>query len=527
MAEPDVTDDRSLPPRCCPCGHEEDATAAELDRRTFLGVGGAALGGAVLGGLSWSSLAAAEPGVREPPGRRPLAVKPIFSYPVPQRQAQTSWRNWGGMQTRQDVDAEIARIRGELEQLKASADFPLEFLPLAVIRRPDDLGPHKDDLAKADALLFYAGGDGGGDLMANVNHIDRLGKNLIFFVRHQSGPLYYWYEGAMARFLHQHTDALAARSVDYQDVVVDRMDEVLWRLRALCGLANTVGSRIVAIGGPGGWHCPAAPKLAQDRWKLDLRTVSYDDVGGLLRDAMADGAALDRARRRAEQYLNVPGTTLETGRPFVDNAFLLEEVFRALMGKAECRAMTIRGCMRTIMPISQTTACLPLSTLNDAGWLAFCESDFVVIPAGLLLANISGRPAFLQNPTFPHEGAITLAHCTAPRKMDGRRFEPARIMTHYESDYGAAPKVEMRKGQELTMIAPDFKAERWLGLSGKIVDHPLMPICRSQLEVALAADGPTVAGRMPGFHWMLVYGNYLREVGYALKKVPIRWDCLG
>jgi hypothetical protein len=151
----------------------------------------------------------------------------------------------------------------------------------------------------------------------------------------------------------------------------------------------------------------------------------------------------------------------------------------------------------------------------------------VVIPAGLLLANISGRPAFLLNPTFPHQGGITLAHCTAPRKMDGHRFEPARIMTHYESDYGAAPKVDMRNDQELTMIAPDFKAERWLGLSGKIVDHPLMPICRSQLEVALAADRPTVAGRVPGFHWMLVYGNYLREVGYALKQVPVRWDCLG
>ena len=45
---------------------------------------------------------------------------------------------------------------------------------------------------------------------------------------------------------------LGALGVDYADVVVDSQDEVLWRLRALCGLRNTVGSRIVAIGGPGG-----------------------------------------------------------------------------------------------------------------------------------------------------------------------------------------------------------------------------------------------------------------------------------
>ncbi len=26
---------------------------------------------------------------------------------------------------------------------------------------------------------------------------------------------------------------------------------------------------------------------------------------------------------------------------------------------------------------------------------------------------------------------------------------------------------------------------------------------------------------MKGFHWMMSYGNYLRETGYALKKVGV------
>jgi len=26
---------------------------------------------------------------------------------------------------------------------------------------------------------------------------------------------------------------------------------------------------------------------------------------------------------------------------------------------------------------------------------------------------------------------------------------------------------------------------------------------------------------MKGFHWMLAYGNHLRECGYALKKVAV------
>jgi len=179
------------------------------------------------------------------------------------------------------------------------------------------------------------------------------------------------------------------------------------------------------------------------------------------------------------------------------------------------------------MPMSQTTACMTLSLLNDAGFLAFCESDFVVIPSGILLGNISGRPPFLNDPTYPHDGVITLAHCTGPRKMDGKNLEPVRILTHYESDYGAAPKVEMRVGQKLTMIAPDFASKRWLGLSGEIAAHPFMPVCRCQIDVRFQAESETVAERMPGFHWMVVYGDYLRETAYALRRVPIVWDCLG
>jgi len=492
-------------------------------------VGGAGgLAALAASGLLWPLPSAAESPLTAPP-RRALIVKPIFTYPLTERRPQTSWRSWGGIETRQDVDAEIARIQGELEGLQAAADFPLKILPLASIRRPGELGAHRQEIDAADALLVYAAGDGGGDLMASVNPLDALGKDTVFFVRYRSGPLYYWYEGAMARFLHQHTDRLASRSVDYEDVVVDRMDEVLWRLRALSGLRSTVGSRIVAVGGAAAWAQPPATilDLVGRRWKLDIRTVSYEELGRLIQAARADAAAVALARGRTEDYLRLPGTALETERKFVENAFLLEQVLRGLMHQAGCRALTINDCMSTIMPLSETTACLALSLLNDAGYLAFCESDFVAIPAGILLANISGRPVFFNDPTYPHDGLITLAHCTAPRRMDGKGLEPARILTHFESDYGAAPKVEMKIGQKVTNLCPDFKAERWTGLVAEIVDHPFLPICRSQIDIHFGCGDLRLAESMPGFHWVTCYGEYLRETGYALKKIPISLDSLG
>jgi hypothetical protein len=31
---------------------------------------------------------------------------------------------------------------------------------------------------------------------------------------------------------------------------------------------------------------------------------------------------------------------------------------------------------------------------------------------------------------------------------------------------------------------------------------------------------------MPGFHWMTAYGDCTRELGYALRRVGIKWDNL-
>jgi hypothetical protein len=151
----------------------------------------------------------------------------------------------------------------------------------------------------------------------------------------------------------------------------------------------------------------------------------------------------------------------------------------------------------------------------------------VVIPAGILLSSIAGRPFFLNDPTYPHDGVITLAHCTGARKMDGKKLEPARILTHFESDYGAAPKVEMRRGQMTTNVIPDFAAKRYVGVRGEIVDAPFMPICRNQIDIRFPCDSLRLAERMRGFHWMTCYGDVAKEFGYAVKRVGIEWELLG
>lgn len=502
---------------CCSCGR---ACAGDVSRRGFLETGALAFAGTALTDLAWKALADTPDEPVAPP-RLPLVVQPVLMYEVPTRRPQTSWRSWGGIQTEADADAEKAHIGKDLERLQADADFPLRILPLLPAKGPALTA--STGLASADAVVVYAAGGP----QAVLEAVARTGKPAIVFLRHRSGPVSLWYEILSPRYLHQHTDRLAVKGIDNGDVVVDAPGELLWRLRALAGLKNARGSRILAVGGPAGWEHPGAPALAVKKFGLDIHTVTYKDLGELIRQARADDRAVRTARSRATAYLADAAVKLETGKEFVENAFLLERIFRGLMARSGTRAMTINNCMSTIMPLARTTACLTLSTLNDAGYLAFCESDFVVIPSGLLLAGISGRPQFLNDPTYPHQGMITLAHCTGPRRMDGKTLEPARLVTHFESDYGAAPKVEMRKGQKVTSVIPDFAFECWTGFVGEIAEAPFLPICRSQIEVTYRFADARLAENMPGFHWMTCYGEYTREVGYALKRVPIGWEDLG
>lgn len=494
-----------------------------MPRRSFLAaVGGTTLGGAVLSGCATvnETKSAIAAGQRKPClQKKALVVQPALSYRLFKRHEKTSWRPWGGLHNESDVEQEITRITRELQDLAATAEFPVEFRPVAKVTSP----AQGAEAAKGDAdvMLIYGATGDGGDIEAMI----KPERHNLMFLRHDSGPVYLWYEIASPRLLRKTVDELGQPGLEPRDIVVDKYDELLWRLRALYALKNTVGSRIVVIGGPGGWGAGGqkAPEITKNIWKMDFVVEPYDDLSKRIAAARADAARVKKAEAEAAEYLKQPGLTLSTDKGFVDRAFLLHDVIRGLMDEAGAQAMTINECMSTIMPMSETTACLVLTLINDSGALAFCESDFVVIPSGVLLHHIAGTPVFLNDPTYPHDGMVTCAHCTAPRKMDGKHLEKVNILTHYESDYGAAPKVDMRIGQPITMIDPDFASKRWIGFTGKILANPFLDICRSQVDVSIEGDWERLDDIMHGFHWMMSYGDHRKELGYALHKVGIEW----
>jgi hypothetical protein len=486
-------------------------------------MGGAAAGVTALSGCATKG---AQPQARKA-GRRvrpnldkkALVVQPALAYGIPKPRKAASWRSWGGLHTEDDVSQEVARVEGELKNLTSQAEYPVTFRPVARVTNREQAAALRD--GEADVMLIY-GASAGGDVLEALISPSR--QNIVF-VRHESGPVYLWYEIVHPRLLRKTVDEFGQPGLETYDVVVDKTEDLLWRLRALYALKNTVGSSIVCIGGPSGWGAGGrqAPEITRTLWKMNLIDEPYEDLGKRIVAARGDAARVQRAEADAAAYLKDAHVSLETDPGFVTRAFLLTDVFEELMAEAGAQAITVNHCMGTIMPLSETTACLPLTLINDAGAMAFCESDFAVIPSGVLLHHIASTPVFLQDPTYPHHGIVTLAHCTAPRKMDGKRLEPVRILTHFESDYGAAPKVDMRLGQVVTVIDPDFADTRWIGFRGAIKANPFLDICRSQVDIAIEGDCAKLADEMRGFHWMLAYGDHLRETGYAIRKLGINW----
>ena len=458
---------------------------------------------------------------------RPLRVQPVLAYQLMSPRPKTSWRSWSEIITEPAAAEEAGRIAVELKSLSAKADFPIEFLPLAKVTNEEQAAQVQQ--GDFDVVLAYTASNY--EVFPHLWAKDPRRDTLVF-ARHESGPTYFGYEylGVQAGLkvpspeLWQGCSVENHGGVTLDDVVIDDYDEILWRLRALHGLKNFVGQRIVALGGPQGKWDSTAPNVARTRYKLEIIDATYDDLIARLKAISSNAKVQARLAAWTDRFLAMPRTGLETKKEFVHRAFGLYVVFRQWLREHDAPAITINACMGTIIDVSDTTACTPLMWLNDEGRMAFCESDFVCVPAGILLHYIAGKPVFLHNSTFPHKAVVTCAHCTAPRRMDGRRYEPVRVMTHYESDFGAAPKIEMPIGQQVCAISPEYAKPRWVGIRGTVRKNPCLAICRSQQDVEIEGDWRRLIPEARNSHWMMVYGDYLREVGYAAQKIGLTWD---
>ena len=454
------------------------------------------------------------------PRGTPLRVKPVLVFDTPARQDQSSWRGYGAIHTPAAAAEEAARIEKEWGVLKEQAEFPLHVQPVEVLDAQAKL--QQLDVRDVDVCVLYAAG---------YCTEWPLAVPMIMFLRRRSGPFYLGLEIAHWRFLRQSGDVPAQPGFDTDDLVVDRPEELLWRLRALYGVKNARGTKMLTIGGLVAYSPLAqehGPRVARDMWGYDFVNITDEEFAARLNVARADAEVVRKVEERTAALLKMPNIQLETDRKFVFNSHLAWHVCRELLKETGASNFGFAQCMgRGQIAMLGTPPCFVLSLANDEGYTAYCHTDLSHTLPGVLLRWMASRPTFVCNSHHPHDGLFLVAHCQAPRRMNGRDYEPATIMTHYESDYGAACKTHYPLDQVVTAIVPNLACNKWQGFRGKIVGSPAYPACRSQMEILIDGDWQRLQREMEGFHTQVVYGDYLREVGYALKKVggQIAWQC--
>ena len=86
------------------------------------------------------------------------------------------------------------------------------------------------------------------------------------------------------------------------------------------------------------------------------------------------------------------------------------------------------------------------------------------------------------------------------------------------------PKVDIPEGQQVTFISPEYASQRWAGFKGTVESNPSYEICRSQQDVRIDGDWEKLLNEVRDSHWVMAYGDYLRELGYAMPRIGITWE---
>jgi len=80
--------------------------------------------------------------------------------------------------------------------------------------------------------------------------------------------------------------------------------------------------------------------------------------------------------------------------------------------------------------------------------------------------------------------------------------------------------------RQMSILLPPSHGVPWvgrLGVSGLGKSNPSYEICRSQQDVEIQGDWKKLVNEVRDSHWMMAYGNHVKELAYAARELGIQW----
>lgn len=306
---------------------------------------------------------------------------------------------------------------------------------------------------------------------------------------------------ARCRQLGRHASLFLLRSPDDADT----LDAFAAAYRAAAAASALRTARIGRFGEPSSWLIASAhdPATVAARFGASLEPIPLDELRAAYRAAPrpADGPEFD-LYRSATAVADVPESV------FADSV-RLARALADLAAQRRLDALTVR-CFDLLID-DNVTGCLALALLADAGIPAACEGDIPATLALLWARLLTGRPAWMANPSAidPVAGSALLAHCTVPFSLTTAHA----FMTHFESGrclaidgtIPAGPATLLRIGGNNLSLASAIDVE--------IAESLHRPgLCRTQVRIDLdPADARRWLDAPLGNHVVLAPGHFARE----------------
>jgi len=281
------------------------------------------------------------------------------------------------------------------------------------------------------------------------------------------------------------------------------------------------GSRIGAVGEASDWLIASSQKASalKSTWGAELEPVSIreleDRIGELREGPLGP---------KASSFLKESRYKKEPAGTDMHKSDLIYGALRAIVAEKRLDAFTLR-CF-DLLSLERATGCYALSQMADDGIDAGCEGDIPSILALRWMRLLSGKPAWMANPSeinlgkSSDKGNILLAHCTVPRSL----LTGYGIRSHFESGLGVAIAGKFAPGPvTLARIGGVSLDQVWLA-EGQLRDCPSDEgLCRTQAVIEMEnADLARLLDKPLGNHLVVGFGHWAEMARRYLSMENIR-----
>ena len=194
-------------------------------------------------------------------------------------------------------------------------------------------------------------------------------------------------------------------------------------------------------------------------------------------------------------------------------------LLKNLIAKEKLNAITVE-CFSLVRK-NNTTACLPLSKLNDEGIPAGCEGDITSIVGMIIAKEITGITPWMANIIRVSNDVSIFAHCTIASNL----ITNYTLTTHFETGVGLAIQGDF-ESNDITIFRFNNKLDKAFITTGKVTNRPKYNFaCRTQIEVQLPQDAVKELKERPlGNHHLIIPGTHKHKIELVCKLLNIKYN---